>query len=48
MAHYRRLGFATRPYEAGGYAYASREGIEIHLDVVPEGDRCVGSAYLWG
>lgn len=47
MAHYHRLGFARRAYEGGGYAYASREGIEIHLGLVPEHDRRTSSAYLW-
>src|SRR6266568_1641060 len=47
MAHYRRLGFATRLYEGGGYGFATREGIEIHLGRVPDDDRRTGSAYLW-
>ena len=48
MAHYRRLGFATRLYEGGGYAFATRDGIEIHLGVVPDLDRgTTGSAYLF-
>jgi len=49
LAHYERLGFATREYEGGGYGYASRDGIEIHLGLVPAGDpRAIRStAYLW-
>jgi len=47
MEHYRRLGFDVRPYAGGGYGFASRDGIEIHLGVVPEGDRRTGSAYLF-
>ena len=47
MAHYRLLGFATRMYEGGGYAFATRERIEIHLGLVPDNDRRTGSAYLW-
>jgi predicted enzyme related to lactoylglutathione lyase len=31
LAHYRRLGFETRAYEGGGYGYATRDGVEIHL-----------------
>jgi uncharacterized glyoxalase superfamily protein PhnB len=47
MAHYQRLGFATRVYEGGGYCFATRDGIEIHLGVVPLEDRRTSSAYLW-
>jgi predicted enzyme related to lactoylglutathione lyase len=47
MAHYRQLGFATRGYEGGGYGFATREGIEIHLGVVPADRHQVGSAYLF-
>jgi hypothetical protein len=47
MAHYHRLGFATRAYEGGGYGYATRDGIELHLGVVPAGDRRTSAAYLW-
>src|SRR5437773_1429446 len=31
MAHFERLGFATRAYHGGGYGFATRDGIEIHL-----------------
>ena len=49
LAYYRRLGFATRAYKGGGYGFAARDGIEIHLGVVPEGDpRSIRStAYIW-
>jgi uncharacterized glyoxalase superfamily protein PhnB len=47
MAHYRLLGFATREYEGGGYAFVTRDRVEIHLGVVPAQDRHSGSAYLW-
>jgi uncharacterized glyoxalase superfamily protein PhnB len=47
LAHYQRLGFATRAYEGGGYGFADRDGIEIHLGVVPAGDRRAGAAYLF-
>jgi len=49
LAHYERLGFTTREYDGGGYGFAVRDGIEIHLGVVPEGDpRSVRStAYIW-
>ena len=46
-SHYERLGFAVRAYEGGGYGFATRDGIEIHLGVVPDGDRRSGSAYIW-
>jgi|SRR5581483_867504 len=47
MEFYRRLGFAVRPYAGGGYGFATREGIEIHLGVVPVDDRRAGAAYLF-
>lgn len=47
MGHYRRLGFAVRAYAKGGYGFASRDGIEIHLGVVSDGDHHPGSAYLF-
>lgn len=47
MAHYQRMGFEVRAYEGGGYGFATRDGIEIHLGMVPEDDRRTGSAYLW-
>jgi hypothetical protein len=48
FAHYQLLGFTMRLYEGGGYGYAVRDGIEIHLGVLADADRSVGaSAYLW-
>ena len=47
IAHYEQLGFATRTYVGGGYAYATRDGIEIHLGVVPAGDSRTSGAYLF-
>jgi catechol 2,3-dioxygenase-like lactoylglutathione lyase family enzyme len=47
MAHYQRLGFETRPYEGGGYGFANRDGIEIHLGTMPADDCRTSSAYLW-
>ena len=46
LAHYERLGFATREYEGGGYGYATRDGVEIHLGVVPDVS-APASAYLF-
>ena len=31
LAHYARLGFAVRAYEGGGYGYATRDGVDLHL-----------------
>jgi catechol 2,3-dioxygenase-like lactoylglutathione lyase family enzyme len=47
MDHYRRLGFEVRAYRGGGYGFATRDGVEIHLGVVPGDDRRTGSAYLF-
>jgi catechol 2,3-dioxygenase-like lactoylglutathione lyase family enzyme len=47
MDYYQRLGFAVRAYAGGGYGFATREGIEIHLGVVPNDERRIGSAYLF-
>ncbi|HZC73174.1 MAG TPA: VOC family protein [Jatrophihabitans sp.] len=47
MDHYRRLGFRVRAYQGGGYGFAFRHGIEIHLGVVPDDDRRVSAAYLF-
>lgn len=34
LDHYRRLGFEVREYAGGGYGYATRDGVELHLSVV--------------
>ncbi len=47
MAHYQGLAFATRAYEGGGYGYATRDGIEIHLGAATVPDGPTSSAYLW-
>jgi uncharacterized glyoxalase superfamily protein PhnB len=47
MAHYERLGFTARAYSGGGYGFATRDGIEIHLGVVPVEDQRVSAAYLF-
>lgn len=46
MNFYERLGFAVRRYPVGGYGFASRRGIDIHLGVVRDGDRRISAAYL--
>ena len=49
LGHYQRLGFATREYDGGGYGYATRDGVEIHLGVVSDTRTSTTkhSAYLW-
>jgi predicted enzyme related to lactoylglutathione lyase len=47
LDHYERLGFAVRKYPGGGYGFATRNGVELHLGVVPEADHHAGSAYLF-
>jgi len=47
LEHYRRLGFSVREYAGGGYGYAARENVEIHLGVVPEERHRPGWAYLF-
>lgn len=47
LEFYRRLGFAVRPWAGGGYGFATRDGLELHLGVEPAGDRHAGSAYLF-
>jgi len=48
LAHYQLLGFETRLYEGGGYGFATRNGVEIHLGVPGAGGAVVkASAYLW-
>jgi catechol 2,3-dioxygenase-like lactoylglutathione lyase family enzyme len=48
-AFYDRLGFATHEYEGGGYGFAKRDRVEIHLGVVPghQASAANHSAYLW-
>ena len=50
IEHYRRLGFATRKYEGPDeYAFAERDGIELHLarvdDLKPK--RNMSAVYLY-
>ena len=49
LAHYGRLGFATREYEVGGYGFLTLDGVEIHLGVVGGADAQTktAAAYLW-
>ena len=48
LDHYRRLGFATREYDKGGYGFATLDAIEIHLEVVlDDSGSKPSSAYLF-
>jgi hypothetical protein len=48
LEHYRKLGFATRAYDKGGYGFATLDDVEIHLGTVPAGVRTApASAYLF-
>jgi len=48
LAHYARLGFTTRRYDGGGYGYAVRDAVEIHLGVATDFDEHGhASAYLF-
>ena len=49
LAHYARLGFATRTYDGShGYGFAVADDIEIHVGVVPNLDEHArASAYLF-
>jgi predicted enzyme related to lactoylglutathione lyase len=49
LDHYQRLGFSVREYEGGGYGFASRDEVEIHLGTYSDDNRpnAKHSAYLW-
>lgn len=49
LGHYRRLGFTVREYEGGGYGYATRDGVELHLTGVTDLDpeRNTSATYLF-
>lgn len=46
LVFYEKLGFSTRRYSGGGYGFATRDEVEIHLGV-PASDRHTSSAYLF-
>jgi catechol 2,3-dioxygenase-like lactoylglutathione lyase family enzyme len=46
LAFYARLGFDVRAYDGGGYGFATRNGVEIHLGRVDVAERHRTSAYL--
>jgi hypothetical protein len=49
LGHSRKLGFTVREYQGGGYGFANRDGVEIHLGAVPDAEPASAkhSAYLW-
>ena len=47
LEHYERMGFKVRAYEGGGYGFATRDGIEIHLGVVTDASHARNSAHLF-
>ena len=49
LNYYQRLGFSVREYQGGGYGFANRDGVEIHLGLVadPSSRTTKYSAYLW-
>jgi catechol 2,3-dioxygenase-like lactoylglutathione lyase family enzyme len=44
LAFYATLGFGVRAWEGGGYGFATRDGVELHLGHSPDPRRT--SAYL--
>jgi uncharacterized glyoxalase superfamily protein PhnB len=46
LRHYAQLGFATREYSGGGYGFATRDGVELHLGEADPG-QVPASAYIW-
>ena len=47
LSHYERMGFQTSTYEGGGYGFATRDGVELHLGMAPADNTSTGSAYLF-
>jgi catechol 2,3-dioxygenase-like lactoylglutathione lyase family enzyme len=47
LAHYASLGFRTSAYEGGGYGFAVRDGVDLHLDEHPGPDLHPATAYLY-
>ena len=47
LAHYEALGFRTVAYEGGGYGFATRDGVDLHLTAHPDLHPAAASAYLY-
>lgn len=47
MAHYAALGFDVEPYPGGGYGFAQRDGVGIHLNHVPNLDPTTNTSAVY-
>ncbi len=48
VEHYTKLGFALDPYEDGTeYAFAERDGVQLHLSYTPGHDPTTGAACVY-
>lgn len=49
VGHYRDLGFEVTPYDGGGYAFARRDSVQLHLSLVKDLDpkQNTSSVYLY-
>jgi predicted enzyme related to lactoylglutathione lyase len=47
LKHYERMGFTVRAYDKGGYGFAVRDGLEIHLGFAADEAHQRNSAYLF-
>jgi DNA-binding MarR family transcriptional regulator/catechol 2,3-dioxygenase-like lactoylglutathione lyase family enzyme len=47
LAHYASLGFRTVAYEGGGYGFATRDGVDLHLAAHSGPDLHPAAAYLY-
>jgi DNA-binding MarR family transcriptional regulator/catechol 2,3-dioxygenase-like lactoylglutathione lyase family enzyme len=47
LAHYASLGFRTVAYEGGGYGFATRDGVDLHLAAQSGPDLHPAAAYLY-
>jgi catechol 2,3-dioxygenase-like lactoylglutathione lyase family enzyme len=47
LAFYARMGFEVRRYTPDPYGFVSRDGVELHLGQVSDGDHSRASAYMY-
>ena len=49
IEHYTQLGFDVNEYEGGGYAFANRDGVWLHLESAPDlaPDADAGVCYIY-
>jgi predicted enzyme related to lactoylglutathione lyase len=45
LEHYRRLGFDVRAYAGGGYGFAERDGVELHVGTLAHDDHEHGHSH---